>query len=201
MRLISKLLLGAVGAATLAGAAAAAGQQARILNLRLPDGSIARIRYVGDVPPKVIVLPRARMAVPVAFMAPRMAFPMPDFDRIAAAMDRRMALMERQAAALQTSSRAGGMRTISLRPLPPGTMQYRFVSTSDGKRTCSRSVRITSAGPNQPSKVVSQSFGSCPDTASAVEPVAPRAPARPVAPAAKVPATDRGKAVDLRRTV
>ena len=201
MRLISKLLLGALGAATFAGAAAAAGQQVHILNLRLPDGSIARVRYLGDVPPKVVVLPRARMAVPVAFMAPRMAFPMPDFDRIAAAMDRRMALMERQAAALEASSRAGGVRTISLQPLPPGSMQYRFVSTSDGKRTCSRSVSITSTGPNQPPKVVSQSSGSCPASASAAQPRAQSAPARPVAPAAKAPATERAKPVDLRRTV
>jgi len=40
-----------------AGIAAAQTPETRVLTLRLPDGQVEQIRYIGDVPPTVILAP------------------------------------------------------------------------------------------------------------------------------------------------
>src|SRR5690349_5824636 len=53
------LVLAGLGAAAIAGAAVAANRDSHIMNVPLPDGSTARVEYVGDVAPKVTVVPDA----------------------------------------------------------------------------------------------------------------------------------------------
>jgi hypothetical protein len=73
MRTLATIILGGAGLLAADAAVAAGADKAHVMNVALPDGSVARIHDVGDVAPKVMV---AR-AVPVAL-----------FDRMAADMDR-----------------------------------------------------------------------------------------------------------------
>jgi hypothetical protein len=57
MRKAFGFILAGLGAAALAGAAVAASQDSHTMNVPLPDGSTARVEYVGDVAPKVTVVP------------------------------------------------------------------------------------------------------------------------------------------------
>jgi len=82
--------------------------------------------------------------------------PFAALDRVAAQMDREMnAIMQK------VSAPDGKLDMASFGTLPAGTMQYRFVSTSTGNGTCSRSVQMTSAGDGQQPKVVQTSTGDC----------------------------------------
>src|SRR3546814_16098846 len=81
-------LAGAAAIAT-AGTATAAANHNRVMTIDLPDGSLARIEYQGDVAPKVTVEPAMRFA-PVRFADPAITAPFALFDRIAADMDRQM---------------------------------------------------------------------------------------------------------------
>ena len=96
MRTATKLLLAGAGIVAVAGAAVAASDRGHVLNVALPDGSIAHIHYVGDVAPQVVMAPSAD-PLPVAFVA---ADPFAMFDQISYAMDRQMDAMLRQASAL-----------------------------------------------------------------------------------------------------
>src|SRR3546814_3624443 len=62
------VLAGAAAIAT-AGTAIAAANHNRVMTIDLPDGSLARIEYQGDVAPKVTVEPAMRFA-PVRFADP-----------------------------------------------------------------------------------------------------------------------------------
>lgn len=147
-----------------------------ILSVAMPDGTIEHIRYTGDTPPAVVFTPVRQAMVPVAFdMAP-----FADFDRIAAAMDRQMDAMLRQASAMasQPVGPDGKIDQVALAKLPAGTVQYSFVSSSSGNGTCSRSVQMTSFGPSQQPKVVSQSSGDCAGVGTPVTPVVDHPAAR-----------------------
>lgn len=156
MRTFTKLLLAGAGAAAVAGGAIAA-DRAHVLNVALPDGSVAQIHYTGDVAPQLVVAPAA---VPVAVPE---ADPFAMFDRISLAMDRQMDAMLQQAALLAQAAPAGGrMSEAALKSLPPGTVSYSYTSYSSGDGAqCSQSVQVTSLGANQAPKVVKQSAGDC----------------------------------------
>ena len=158
MRKISKLLLAGAGALTLAGVAVAAADNHHIMNVALPDGSVAQIHYVGNVAPQMVAVPAAEI-VPVAI-----ADPFAMFDRISYEMDRRMDAMLQQASAMaQAAPGANGqLSEAALNQLPPGTVSYSFTSYSSGNgASCSQSVQVTSLGQNQPPKVERQSQGDC----------------------------------------
>jgi hypothetical protein len=158
MRTATKLLLAGAGVLTVAGAAIAASDRGHVLNVALPDGTIAHIHYVGDVAPKVVVAP-APDPMPVAFVA---ADPFAMLDRVSLAMDQQMDAMLRQAAALSTAGPDGKLSDASLKGLPPGTVSYSFTSYSSGDgASCSQSVQVTSLGQNQAPKVERQSAGDC----------------------------------------
>src|SRR3546814_12871121 len=89
------VLAGAAAIAT-AGTAIAAANHNRVMTIDLPDGSLARIEYQGDVAPKVTVEPAKRVA-PVRFSRPAITAPFAPFDRIAADIDWQMAAMFRPA--------------------------------------------------------------------------------------------------------
>jgi hypothetical protein len=167
-------LLAGIAGLAMAGAAMATtppkhSEPEHVLNVAMPDGTIEQIRYSGETPPAVVFTPVRQAALPIAFdMAP-----FADFDRIAAAMDRQMDTMLRQASALaaQPVGPDGKIDQAAFAKLPAGTVQYSFVSSSSGNGTCSRSVQMTSFGPNQQPKVVSQSSGDCAGVGTPVTPV------------------------------
>src|SRR3954470_5796225 len=87
MRKARSTVLAGLGAVTLAGAAVAAGRDMHTMSVALPDGSVAKIDYVGNVAPKVTVTP-APLAGPFA--------PFGLFGRSALDMQRNIDAMMRQ---------------------------------------------------------------------------------------------------------
>ena len=180
MRTATKLLLAGAGLVAAAGAAVAASDKAHVMNVALPDGSVAHIRYVGDVAPRIVVAPPAD-AMPVAFVA---ADPFAMFDRISWEMDRQMGAMLQQASALSAFAPGpdGKLSEAALKTLPAGTVSYSFASYSSGNgANCSQSVQVTSLGQNQAPKVERQSSGDC-SAVNTRKPVPAVQQAKPSAP-------------------
>jgi hypothetical protein len=191
MRMIPKIILAGLASLASAGAAAAAQPDVHILNVRLPDGSVQQVRYRGDVPPRFI-------AVPIRVRPAPVANPFAAMERMRAEMDRRMEAMMRLAA--RGEAAGPGVTMVSTgRALPPGTVSYSSVTTSNGAATCTRSVRVVSMGPDEPARVERTSAGDCATAASAPSPKAkpPQAP-RSVKPRE---APKPRPVVDHRRTV
>jgi len=154
MRKAIAIVLAGLGAVTLAGAAAAASRDTHVLNVPLPDGSTARIEYVGNVAPKVTVAP-APMSV---------AFPgFGMFDRTMADMQRQIDAMMRQANEMAAHPAAGmpGMNVAAYGNAPAGAQSVTVVSTSNGAKTCTRTTEVTSQGAGKPPKVVTNVSGDC----------------------------------------
>lgn len=183
MRSISKLALAGLGLVALTGGAALA-QEMHVMKVALPDGSAAHIRYAGDKPPQVAVVPVAqRIAVPIVLARP-MASPFADFDRVFADMDRRMAAMMQQARMLASQPvPSGKLETVNLGKLPAGTVRYSFTSTTTGNGSCTQSVQYISDGSAAQPRVVSQSSGDCSATAKPMVEVSVPAPKAAPAPA------------------
>jgi hypothetical protein len=168
MRKIRTAVLAGVAAVATIGTALAASHDGHVMKVGLPDGTVARIEYEGEVAPKVAVVPASSVA-PIAWLDPFGPAPFALFDRIAADMDQQSDLMMRQVRAWPLPAMAGDGKIdlTALRSLPPGTVSYSFVSTTNGGSTCSRSVQVTSLGSGQQPKVVSNSSGDCGEAPSA----------------------------------
>jgi hypothetical protein len=149
-----------VAAAALAGTAFAAGPKTHVMNVPLPDGSIARVEYVGDVAPKVTVAPR-----PLADAAMPWAMPFPSFagfDRMIAEMQRQSQEMMRQAQQMARRPATGAAPYIaSYGDLPAGGTSTTVVSVSNGGATCTRTTEVVSQGAGKPPKVTSSVSGQC----------------------------------------
>lgn len=184
MRKLRTAVLSGVAALAVAGAALAAIPDMHVMKVDLPDGSVARIEYAGDVAPKLVVAPASDFA-PVSFLDAIDAAPFAAFDRIAASMDRDMNAIIHEIGAFQPMlpSTDGKLDLAALGKLPPGTVHYQFVSTSDGSSACSRSVEVTSYGPDQKPKVVSNSSGNCAPTNWVPTPTRLDDPVEPAVPA------------------
>ena len=154
MRKAYAIVLAGLGAVTLAGAAAAASRDTHILNVPLPDGSTARIEYVGNVAPKVTVMPAPKS---VAFPGFGM------FDRTMADMQRQIDAMMRQAneMAAHPVATVPGMNVAAYGNAPAGAQSVTVVSTSNRARTCTRTTEVTSQGPGKAPKVVTNVGGDC----------------------------------------
>lgn len=191
MASLRKVFFAGVAAIGMAASGAASAQNTHVMTVAVPGG-IAQIRYVGDVPPQIVVVP-APAASPAAFGA-RLPIssvfgsdsPFAMMDRIAAEMDRRAAAMFRYAEAMAEPADAGRIAQITAGAAPFGTMSsggesYSFVSTISGNGACSQSVRIVSRGDGTPPLVERHSSGNCGVAATT-------RPGRPgVTPAAPVP--------------
>jgi hypothetical protein len=205
VRTIAKIIMVASGACAFGGAALAASPaKVHMVRVAMPDGTIRQIRYQGDTPPRIVFIPVRRVAVvdPVLFDPFRL------MDRMATDMDRQFALTQRRAAMAAAERTASGRRvpvTISSTTrMPAGNVRYSFVSSSNGRTTCSRMIQITSTGSDRPAKVVSRTEGDCDTQASQpsartmarprsehpVPPVKAEKPRRPVQPP-----------VDFRKTI
>ena len=166
MRKAFGLVLAGLGAAAIAGAAVAASRGSHVMNVPLPDGSTARVEYVGEVAPKMTVVP-----VPAA--------PFGIFDHSMFDMQRQIDAMMRQIDVLARAPMAvagtPGMNVAAYGNAPAGSQSVTVVSTSNGSKTCTRTTEVTSQGAGKPPKVVTNVSGDC-DTAPPVS-----APAKPTA--------------------
>ncbi len=172
--------------AVFAGAAIAASDTAHVLLVRLPDGSVERIRYTGDVAPRVVLVPAAASADPFAAMSGGAGSPFAMMDRISAELDRQASAMMRQAATLAARAPSpavdgAAMRMVSGGAMPAGTTSYSIVSTTMNGKTCTRSSRLIAGTAGAKPRLVSQSSGECGGTAAPAAP-AGAAPARMAAP-------------------
>lgn len=168
MRNIRTAVFASIAALAVLGAAVAASNDNHVMKLDLPDGSIARIDYQGDVAPKVTVTPALNF-VPVHGIDPFAAAAFPMIDRIAAVINRQTDMMMQQVRSAELPSTAGDgeIDFAAFKAMPAGTVSYSFVSTASGQGICSQGVQITSFGPGQQPKVVSTSSGSCRDMPAA----------------------------------
>lgn len=163
MRKAFAIVLAGLGAAALAGAAAAASRDTHVMNVPLPDGSTARVEYVGSVAPKVTVTPAPTFGGFPAFGM---------FDRTMADMQRQIDAMIRQANEMASRSiaRAPGMNVAAYGNVPAGAQSVTVVSTSNGAKSCTRTTEVTSQGPGKPPSVVTSVSGDCGPTQAAPNP-------------------------------
>ena len=157
------------GAVALAGTAFAASpkpasprsSQSHVMNVPLPDGSVARVEYVGAVAPKVSVVP-----APMAEAGSPWAMPvMPsfaNFDRMIAEMNRRSQAIIRQAQEIaRHPAGAAAPYVASYGNLPAGQTSTTVVSVSNGGKSCTRTTEVVSQGPVKTPKVTSRATGDC----------------------------------------
>jgi hypothetical protein len=148
-----------IAAAALAGTAVAAAPKTHVMNVALPDGSTARVEYVGDVAPKVTITPTA---VADARDPWAMAFPsFAGFDRIFAEMSRQSQEMMRHAQKMAHGPTGAAPYVASYGNLPAGETSTTVVSVSNGGSTCTRTTEVVSQGPDKPAKVTSNVTGQC----------------------------------------
>jgi len=161
-----------VAAAALAGTAIAASPRTHVMNVPLPDGSVARVEYVGDVAPRVTVAPRP-MAGAMGAWGP--AFPsFAGFDRMIEQMQRQSQEMIRRAQEMSRHPGAAAPYIASYGDVPAGQTSTTVVTISNNGRTCTRSTEVVSQGPGKPPKVTSNASGQCDGAAAA--PAAPSGP-------------------------
>jgi hypothetical protein len=148
------IVLAGLGAVMLTGAAAAASRDTHTLNVSLPDGSIAKIEYVGKIAPKVSVTPAPIHSVFAPFGM---------FDRSMFDMDRQIDAMMRQVNEMTAHATAGapGLNVAAYGNMPAGTESVTIVTTSNGTQTCTRRTEVTSQGAGKPPKVLTKVSGDC----------------------------------------
>ena len=174
MRKLPAIALAGFAAAALAGTAVAASRSSHVINVALPDGSTARVEYVGDVAPKVTIEPGR----PVAFgaLAPLPSFA--SFDQMFEQMNRETEAMMRQAQQMQQvaaqAGPGGAAPTVaSFGNAPAGVTSTAVVSYSNGHGTCTRTTQTVSQGAGKPPKVTSSVSGDCGAEAAPPEPRGP----------------------------
>ena len=138
-----------------------------VMSVPLPDGSVARVEYTGNVAPKVTVEPR-----PLGeFGWTRMALPsFAGFDRMMAEMQRQSEQMIRQAQQMANRPGAPGAQPYiaAYSNLPAGQASETVVSVnSNGRASCTRTTEVVSQGPGKPPKVTSSVTGDCGAAAAA----------------------------------
>ncbi len=151
----------------LAGTAAAHSINSHVLDVRLPDGSVEHIRYVGDQPPAVSFapLPDAPRFLP-ADRSLGVGSPFAMIDRISAMMDRDADAMLRKMSRLDRMAfDHPGVLSVDLRDLPPGAEGYSSVSTMSGGHVCTRTMEYDATGHGKP-RVKTTVSGDCSGTAS-----------------------------------
>ena len=132
------------------------------MNVALPDGSLARVEYVGDVAPRVTVAPSRSAGADMPWATPFPSFG--GFDKIFADMQRRSQEMIRQAQEMARQPARGAAAApyvASYGDLPAGQTSTTVVSVSNGGGTCTRTTEVVSQGPGKAPKVTSNLSGQC----------------------------------------
>jgi hypothetical protein len=158
VRKLPALALAGVAAA-LAGTAVAAAPKTHAMNVALPDGSTARVEYVGEMAPKVTVTPRSMAAMrdPWAMAFP----PFAGFDRMFEQVQRQSQEMVRQAQQMSRQPAGAAPYIASFGNVPAGGTSTTVVSVSNGASTCTRTTEVVSQGAGKPPKVISNVSGQC----------------------------------------
>jgi len=159
--------LAVAGTALAATSRTAPNSNTHVMTVALPDGSAARVEYVGSVAPRVTIEPRAMGE----FGWAPMAFPsFAGFGRMIDEMNRESEAMMRQAQQIAHQPPGAATRYIaSYGNMPAGSTSTTIVSYSNGGRTCTRTTEIQSAGTGNSPKVTSSVTGDC----GAAAPTAP----------------------------
>lgn len=156
-------------AVALAGTAVAASPKTHVMEVPLPDGSVAQVEYAGDVAPKVTVAPAPWGAG--AWQSA--AFPsFGGFDRMIEQMNRQIEAMMRQVPQIEEHGGAPAMNVAAYGKLPAGANSVNVVSVSNGGMTCTRTTEVVSQGAGKPPKVTTNVSGQC---GAAGQPSVPRA--------------------------
>jgi hypothetical protein len=147
-------------ALSLAGTAIAGHRNNHIMDVALPDGSVARVEYAGKVAPVVTIEPARAPAMDDDWL------PMPSFagfDRMMADMNRRTEAMVRQAQqmARQPAGVPGSPIVASFGNAPAGATSTTVISYSNGSSTCTRTTETVLEGPGKAPKVTSNVSGDC----------------------------------------
>jgi hypothetical protein len=138
-----------------------------ILTIQLPNGQVEQLRYAGDVPPRIVMLPGSAETV----ADPVMGNPFAALEQISAAMDAQMAALMHQAQAMAAQPM----------PEPEAMLRADFGGLPQGG-VCTQSMTITfqggsSTGEAPKPRIVSQTSGDCgptkADTESVDQPAAP----------------------------
>jgi hypothetical protein len=188
MPISRKLLLAGASALVLAGSAGIAQAQPRshrthVLTVQFPGGGTEQIRYTGDIPPQVILVPAT---AGVTAFAQNWASPFAVLNQISTKMDQQVAALMHQVQALESMPlRPNGPIQVNAGSLPLGVQSYTLVATTDGGNVCTHSTTTTSTGNGAPPKVVSQVSGNCGSAGNSVAP----APEPSVTPVLKRPHT------------
>jgi hypothetical protein len=180
----------ALGGACVTPALAQDGQP-HVMLVRLPDGSVRQIQYMGDVPPRVVFVPAPMAGAPL-FAADGPDSPFAAMQRMSAIMDRQAEMMMRQVAAMQAAAADAPTDEpsgIAADANPAGARVYSMSSVIGAGGVCMRSVQITWNGDAKP-QLVSHSSGDCGPAGApangAVNPGEVNAPRlAPAAPAAR----------------
>ncbi len=153
--------LAGLAASAVAGSAIAADQATKTMRVPLADGSTVTVEYVGDVAPKVTVIP----ATPSPARFSHWAFPdFAQFDRMIADMNRRSAEMMRRVQEMRNRgmhSAFPGMNLASAGSLPAGSSSVSVVTVTNGGSSCTRTTEVVSQGNGKPAKVTSNLSGDC----------------------------------------
>jgi hypothetical protein len=159
------ILAGAAAIALMgvAGLAAAEIKNAHRLDVRLPDGPLAHIRYVGDTPPTVSFAPAspALSILSPAFDPFGAGSPFAVLEQISQAMDRQAEAMLREASARPGPFTGPDLMQVDIGRLPRGAQGFSMVSTISGDGVCTRSVEYRSLGDGKPPQVVTRTSGAC----------------------------------------
>ena len=138
--------------------------QTHVLAVRLPNGQVEQIRYTGDVPPTVVLVPDAAMAPAFGSGSP---FAM--LERMSADMDRQAAALFHDIDTIPTN--AGPMNVGPTNAGPMNAGGFGVIPAMSGPGVCMRSVRVTFTGNGQAPHVVSQTSGDCGPAHGATAPV------------------------------
>jgi hypothetical protein len=153
--------LAGVAALALAGTAVAASHNNHVINVALPDGSVAEIEYAGKVAPIVTIQPARPPAVSDDDWMPSLS--VAGLDRMMADMNRQTEALIRQAQqmARQPAGVPGSPIVASFGNVPAGVTSTTVVSYSNGNSTCTRTTQTVSQGAGKPPKVISNVSGDC----------------------------------------
>jgi len=152
-------------------------RDSHVLTVRLPDGSLERIHYTGDMPPQVSFADPFDAAFGPAGDFFGISSPFAEMERISAVMDRETAAMLRDVSRLdQQAFRNPGQLSVDFPSLPQGAQGYSMVSVFSGGHACTRSMKYFSQGPDKPPRIETKTSGNC--SASQQKPLHAAVPSR-----------------------
>ena len=163
MRRFQKFGLAVVAVVGLTGVAAAKVAAPHLMTVPLPDGSVVRVEYSGEIAPRVTVAPLAAPRVGYGAVLP-MPVAMPPMDGLFGQFDRQMAAAMQQIGRLsrQTVASPGAEANVAAYgQLPAGTTSYSSVTVSENGRQCTRSTQVIGAGPGKPPRITTNVSGDC----------------------------------------